>query len=190
MFVHEAVELPKSSRLSSLTLAAVCPATPSRENIQFLSDHLSDLLSICCLPATDGNQCSRGSRKRSRKRREDEESTWDSVRLSRRSFSLPCDLGESRGDTGLVFVSLQDKSSGASQLGLRQTPRPRTIFQAGLTPHAHGKPRRQSRKQEHGTSPVNSRECAAIKNIKHVVHAASLDAADLLLEYRKRYLDL
>ncbi|XP_042080998.1 DNA (cytosine-5)-methyltransferase 3B isoform X3 [Haplochromis burtoni] len=101
----------------------------------------------------DGNQCSRGSRKRSRKRREDEESTWDSVRLSRRSFSPPCDLGEGRGDTGLVFVSLQGKSSGASQLGLRQTPRPRTIFQAGLTPHAHGKPRRQSRKQEHGTSP-------------------------------------
>uniref|UniRef100_A0AAX7T3I2 DNA (cytosine-5-)-methyltransferase n=1 Tax=Astatotilapia calliptera TaxID=8154 RepID=A0AAX7T3I2_ASTCA len=77
----------------------------------------------------DGNQCSRGSRKRSRKRREDEESTWDS-----------------------------DKSSGASQ-GLRQTPRPRTIFQAGLTSHAHGKPRRQSRKQEHGTSrcPGNPR---------------------------------
>uniref|UniRef100_A0AAX7VEB6 DNA (cytosine-5-)-methyltransferase n=1 Tax=Astatotilapia calliptera TaxID=8154 RepID=A0AAX7VEB6_ASTCA len=49
-------------------------------------------------------------------------------------------------------------SSGASQ-GLRQTPRPRTIFQAGLTSHAHGKPRRQSRKQEHGTSRVNSREC-------------------------------
>uniref|UniRef100_A0A668TRY6 DNA (cytosine-5-)-methyltransferase n=1 Tax=Oreochromis aureus TaxID=47969 RepID=A0A668TRY6_OREAU len=61
-----------------------------------------------------------GSRKRSRKRREDEESTWD-----------------------------LDKSSGASQLGLRQTPRPRTIFQAGLTPHTHGKPRRQNRKQEH-----------------------------------------
>uniref|UniRef100_A0A3B4H718 DNA (cytosine-5-)-methyltransferase n=1 Tax=Pundamilia nyererei TaxID=303518 RepID=A0A3B4H718_9CICH len=128
-----------------------------------------------------GNSRHSGSRKRSRKRREDEESTWDSVRLSRRSFSPPCDLGESRGDTGLVFVSLQDKSSGASQ-GLRQTPRPRTIFQAGLTPHAHGKPRRQSRKQEHGTSPVNSRECAAIKNIKHVVHAASLDAKVTMLD--------
>ncbi|CAI5648909.1 unnamed protein product [Oreochromis niloticus] len=80
----------------------------------------------------DGNQCSRGSRKRSRKRREDEESTWDS-----------------------------DKSSGASQLGLRQTPRPRTIFQAGLTPHTHGKPRRQNRKQEHGTSPCAGNPRAA-----------------------------
>uniref|UniRef100_A0A3Q2VT22 DNA (cytosine-5-)-methyltransferase n=1 Tax=Haplochromis burtoni TaxID=8153 RepID=A0A3Q2VT22_HAPBU len=98
-----------------------------------------------------GNSRHSGSRKRSRKRREDEESTWDS-------------------------------SSGASQLGLRQTPRPRTIFQAGLTPHAHGKPRRQSRKQEHGTSPVNSRECAAVKNIKHVVHAASLDAKVTMLD--------
>lgn len=77
-----------------------------------------------------------------------------------------------------MFVSLQDKSSGAPQLGLRQTPRPRTIFQAGLTPHTHGKPRRQSRKQEHSTSPVNSRECEAIKNVKHNVQAASVDAAD------------
>uniref|UniRef100_A0A669B518 DNA (cytosine-5-)-methyltransferase n=1 Tax=Oreochromis niloticus TaxID=8128 RepID=A0A669B518_ORENI len=46
--------------------------------------------------------------------------------------------------------STWDSSSGASQLGLRQTPRPRTIFQAGLTPHTHGKPRRQNRKQDCG----------------------------------------
>lgn len=71
----------------------------------------------------DGNQCSGRSRKRGRKKSVEEESTWDSCS--------------------------EDKSSGASQLGLRQTPRPRTIFQAGLTPHTHSKPRRQNRKQEH-----------------------------------------
>lgn len=81
----------------------------------------------------DGNQCSRGNRKRSRKRCEDEESTWDS-----------------------------DKSSGAPQLGLRQRPRPRTIFQAGLRPHTHGKPRRQNRKQEQSTSPCAGNPRAAV----------------------------
>uniref|UniRef100_A0AAQ4Q8B3 DNA (cytosine-5-)-methyltransferase n=1 Tax=Gasterosteus aculeatus aculeatus TaxID=481459 RepID=A0AAQ4Q8B3_GASAC len=70
----------------------------------------------------DGNQGSGGSRKRSRKKSEEEETTWDS--------------------------DSEDKTSGASQLGLRQTPRPRTIFQAGLAPHTHNKPRRQNRKQE------------------------------------------
>lgn len=71
----------------------------------------------------DENQCSSGSRKRSRKRSEEEERTWD-------SYS-------------------EEKVSGTSQLGLRQTPQPRTIFQAGLTPHTHTKHRRQNRKQEH-----------------------------------------
>ncbi|XP_078144184.1 DNA (cytosine-5)-methyltransferase 3B [Centroberyx gerrardi] len=75
----------------------------------------------------DGNQCSEGSRKRNRKEseeEEEEESSWDS------SYS-------------------EEKSSGSSQLGLRQRPRPRTIFQAGLTVHTHNKPRRQNRKPEH-----------------------------------------
>uniref|UniRef100_A0A3Q1JW48 DNA (cytosine-5-)-methyltransferase n=1 Tax=Anabas testudineus TaxID=64144 RepID=A0A3Q1JW48_ANATE len=71
----------------------------------------------------DGNQCLRGSRKRSRKRSEEEGSTWD--------------------------LYSEEKSAAPSQLGLRQRPQPRTIFQAGLTTHAHTKPRRQSRKQEH-----------------------------------------
>ncbi|XP_008285851.1 DNA (cytosine-5)-methyltransferase 3B-like [Stegastes partitus] len=70
----------------------------------------------------DGNQCSSGSRKRSKKRPQEEDGSWDSCS--------------------------EEKSSGASQLGLRQRPQPRTIFQAGLMPHS--KPRRQSRKQEHG----------------------------------------
>uniref|UniRef100_A0A3Q3INJ8 DNA (cytosine-5-)-methyltransferase n=1 Tax=Monopterus albus TaxID=43700 RepID=A0A3Q3INJ8_MONAL len=74
----------------------------------------------------DGNQCSRGSRKRSRKRAEEEGSTWDSCS--------------------------EEKSSGTSQLGLRQRPRPRTIFQAGLTAQTHTKSRRQNRKQEHITA--------------------------------------
>ncbi|CAB1436192.1 unnamed protein product, partial [Pleuronectes platessa] len=71
----------------------------------------------------DDNQCSRGNRKRTKKSSEDEEATWD-------SYS-------------------DEKGSGPSQLGLRQTPRPRTIFQAGLTPHSHNKARRPNRKQEH-----------------------------------------
>uniref|UniRef100_A0A3B5BJK6 DNA (cytosine-5-)-methyltransferase n=1 Tax=Stegastes partitus TaxID=144197 RepID=A0A3B5BJK6_9TELE len=65
----------------------------------------------------DGNQCSSGSRKRSKKRPQEEDGSWDSCS--------------------------EEKSSGASQLGLRQRPQPRTIFQAGLMPHS--KPRRQSR---------------------------------------------
>ncbi|KAF3860786.1 hypothetical protein F7725_001041 [Dissostichus mawsoni] len=71
----------------------------------------------------DGNQCLEGSRKRSRKKSVEEETTWD-------SYS-------------------EEKAAGAPQLSLRQTPRPRTIFQAGPKPHTHNKPRRQSRKQEH-----------------------------------------
>ncbi|KAK5895061.1 hypothetical protein CesoFtcFv8_011684 [Champsocephalus esox] len=71
----------------------------------------------------DGNQCLEASRKRSRKKSVEEETTWD-------SYS-------------------EEKAAGAPQLSLRQTPRPRTIFQAGLKPHTHNKPRRQSRKQEH-----------------------------------------
>ncbi|KAM9751284.1 DNA (cytosine-5)-methyltransferase 3B isoform 2-T2 [Menidia menidia] len=70
----------------------------------------------------DGNQCSMGSRKRARKMPEEEEETWDSFN--------------------------KEEGSGALQFSLRQTPRPRTIFQAGLTPHTQTKPRRQSRKQE------------------------------------------
>ena len=45
-------------------------------------------------------------------------------------------------------VCLQDQTSGTSQLGLRQTPQPRTIFQAGQTPNTHGKARRHGRKPE------------------------------------------
>lgn len=54
-----------------------------------------------------------------------------------------------------VFLCLQEKSSGASELGLRERPRPRTIFQAGLTTNAHTKPRRQSRKLEHSVLLVS-----------------------------------
>ncbi|KAI4824631.1 hypothetical protein KUCAC02_013129, partial [Chaenocephalus aceratus] len=57
----------------------------------------------------DGNQCLEASRKRSRKKSVEEETTWD-------SYS-------------------EEKAAGAPQLSLRQTPRPRTIFQAGLKPH-------------------------------------------------------
>ena len=47
-----------------------------------------------------------------------------------------------------VGVCFQEEHSGALQFSLRQRPQPRTIFQAGLTPHMHTKPRRQNRKQE------------------------------------------
>uniref|UniRef100_A0A3Q2CJB5 DNA (cytosine-5-)-methyltransferase n=1 Tax=Cyprinodon variegatus TaxID=28743 RepID=A0A3Q2CJB5_CYPVA len=70
-----------------------------------------------------------GSRKRGRKKTEEEERDWD-------SYS-------------------DKKPSGKSPLGLRQRPRPRTIYQAGLTAHPNTKPRRQNRKQE---APVVSRE--------------------------------
>ncbi|TWW56076.1 DNA (cytosine-5)-methyltransferase 3B [Takifugu flavidus] len=70
---------------------------------------------------TDVNQSLKGSRKRSRKRSE-EETPWDAYR--------------------------EEKASGASQLGLRQMPQPRTIFQAGLTPNTNAKARRHSRKLE------------------------------------------
>ncbi|XP_056128774.1 DNA (cytosine-5)-methyltransferase 3B [Lampris incognitus] len=56
----------------------------------------------------DDNKCSRGSRKRARKRSEEEDSSWDS------SYSE-----KSSGE------------SGVSPSGLRQTPQPRSIFQAG-----------------------------------------------------------
>ncbi|XP_027866826.1 DNA (cytosine-5)-methyltransferase 3B isoform X1 [Xiphophorus couchianus] len=74
----------------------------------------------------DGNQRTRGSRKRSRKRPEEEEPDWD-------SYS-------------------HKKPSGTSQLGLRNRPRPRTIYQAGLAANPQTKHRRQNRKQEQ--SPV------------------------------------
>uniref|UniRef100_A0A7N6FHH7 DNA (cytosine-5-)-methyltransferase n=1 Tax=Anabas testudineus TaxID=64144 RepID=A0A7N6FHH7_ANATE len=80
-----------------------------------------------------GNTCTVGSRKRSRKRSEEEGSTWD--------------------------LYSEEKSAAPSQLGLRQRPQPRTIFQAGLTTHAHTKPRRQSRKQEHMSSEVPETPC-------------------------------
>ncbi|PWA29439.1 hypothetical protein CCH79_00017089 [Gambusia affinis] len=73
----------------------------------------------------DGNQRTRGSRKRSRKRPEEEEPDWD-------SYS-------------------HKKPSGTSQLGLRQRPRPRTIYQAGLAANPQTKHRRQNRKQEQST---------------------------------------
>uniref|UniRef100_A0A3Q2CJ84 DNA (cytosine-5-)-methyltransferase n=1 Tax=Cyprinodon variegatus TaxID=28743 RepID=A0A3Q2CJ84_CYPVA len=79
----------------------------------------------------DGNQCMRGSRKRGRKKTEEEERDWD-------SYS-------------------DKKPSGKSPLGLRQRPRPRTIYQAGLTAHPNTKPRRQNRKQEQSITMV----CAA-----------------------------
>ncbi|XP_075993266.1 DNA (cytosine-5)-methyltransferase 3B isoform X2 [Genypterus blacodes] len=70
----------------------------------------------------EGDECSRGSRKRSRKRsEEEEESNWDSCS--------------------------EEKSSGG-QSGLRQRPPPRTIYQAGLTPNTHSKPRRQKHKHD------------------------------------------
>ncbi|XP_034447079.1 DNA (cytosine-5)-methyltransferase 3B isoform X1 [Hippoglossus hippoglossus] len=91
----------------------------------------------------DDNQCSRGNRKRSKKSSEDEETTWD-------SYS-------------------DEKASGPSQLGLRQTPRPRTIFQAGLTPHSHTKGRRPNRKQDHILSlcAVGSRVVAVVSGEVH-----------------------
>uniref|UniRef100_A0A665W1Z5 DNA (cytosine-5-)-methyltransferase n=1 Tax=Echeneis naucrates TaxID=173247 RepID=A0A665W1Z5_ECHNA len=81
-------------------------------------------------PKQNGDATSpQGNRKRNRKRSEgEEESTWN-------SYS-------------------EEKASGASQLGLRQRPQPRTIFQAGLTSHPNTKPRRQNRKQEHSTLMV------------------------------------
>ncbi|KAM9342373.1 DNA (cytosine-5)-methyltransferase 3B [Pholidichthys leucotaenia] len=71
--------------------------------------------------AEDSVRCSRRSRKRSSKRLEQEDSSWVTA-----------------------------KSSGVSQLGLRQRPQPRTIFQAGLSAgNSNGsKLRRQNRKRE------------------------------------------
>ncbi|XP_013878284.1 DNA (cytosine-5)-methyltransferase 3B, partial [Austrofundulus limnaeus] len=71
----------------------------------------------------DGDQCSRGSRKRGRKRPEEDERAWDS--------------------------HCEDKSSGTGQLSLRQRPQRRTFYQAGPKASVHNKPRRQNRKQEH-----------------------------------------
>lgn len=73
----------------------------------------------------DGN--TNGSRKRPRKRCAEEDTAWDSD---------------------------SQKSSDGSQRGLRQTPRPRTIFQAGQTATTNNKPRRQNRKQD--TGPLQS----------------------------------
>ncbi|KAK7883861.1 hypothetical protein WMY93_026984 [Mugilogobius chulae] len=71
-------------------------------------------------------------RKRARKRCAEGESTWKSK-----------------------------KSSGESKLSLRQTPRPRTIFQAGQTPN-NGKPRRQNRKQDTGVLQCGAQGTAAV----------------------------
>uniref|UniRef100_A0A8C6SGW3 DNA (cytosine-5-)-methyltransferase n=1 Tax=Neogobius melanostomus TaxID=47308 RepID=A0A8C6SGW3_9GOBI len=68
-----------------------------------------------------------GSRKRARKRCAEDDTTWDSD---------------------------SQKSSDGPQRGLRQTPRPRTIFQAGQTPNTSSKPRRQNRKQDTGVLQV------------------------------------
>ncbi|XP_046895452.1 DNA (cytosine-5)-methyltransferase 3B isoform X1 [Hypomesus transpacificus] len=74
---------------------------------------------------TDMNQSS-GSRKRSRKR--SEESTWESA----------------------YSESLQEKCGGERteecESGLRERPRPRTIFQVGLAPHS--KPRHRDRPRQ------------------------------------------
>uniref|UniRef100_A0A672YLV7 DNA (cytosine-5-)-methyltransferase n=1 Tax=Sphaeramia orbicularis TaxID=375764 RepID=A0A672YLV7_9TELE len=69
----------------------------------------------------DVNRCPR-NRKRSRQRSEEEQ-----TRSKQRS---------------------EEEQTRSSQLGLRQRPPPRTIFQAGLTPHTTSKPRRQNRKQD------------------------------------------
>ncbi|KAM4571318.1 DNA (cytosine-5)-methyltransferase 3B isoform 3-T3 [Fundulus diaphanus] len=82
----------------------------------------------------DGNQCTRGSRKRSRKRPEQEERDWN-------SYS-------------------DKKTSRTSPSGLRQRPRPRTIYQAGLKAHSQNKPRRQNRKQDQSMLMVNTEDCA------------------------------
>nr|XP_057907899.1 DNA (cytosine-5)-methyltransferase 3B-like isoform X1 [Doryrhamphus excisus] len=70
---------------------------------------------------SDGNVHLEGGGARARMRSSEEDSVWD-------SYS-------------------KEKPSAPSQLALRERPRPRTIFQAGLAPHA--KPRRQSGKHEH-----------------------------------------
>ncbi|KAJ0064825.1 hypothetical protein NL108_015657, partial [Boleophthalmus pectinirostris] len=77
------------------------------------------------------------SRKRARKRCVEEEATWDEY---------------------------SQKSSGESQLSLRQTPRPRTIFQAGQTPNS-SKPRRQNRKQDTGALQFVSRRAPAVPSV-------------------------
>lgn len=82
----------------------------------------------------DGN--TNGSRKRGRKRCA-QETTWDSD---------------------------NQKSSDGPQRGLRQTPRPRTIYQAGQTPNANGKPRRQSRKQDSGALQSGGRAPSVVPN--------------------------
>uniref|UniRef100_A0A3Q2QT59 DNA (cytosine-5-)-methyltransferase n=1 Tax=Fundulus heteroclitus TaxID=8078 RepID=A0A3Q2QT59_FUNHE len=74
-------------------------------------------------PKQSGGAASpQGSRKRSRKRTEQEERDWNSYN--------------------------DKKASRTSPSGLRQRPRPRTIYQAGLKAHSQNKPRRQIRKQE------------------------------------------
>lgn len=82
----------------------------------------------------DGN--TNGSRKRARKRCADD-STKDSANYKK-------------------------KSSDGPQRGLRQTPRPRTIFQAGQTPNPNSKPRRQSRKHDTAAPQSGGRAPAAV----------------------------
>lgn len=82
----------------------------------------------------DGN--TNGSRKRGRKRCA-QQTTWDSD---------------------------SQKTSDGPQRGLRQTPRPRTIFQAGQTANANGngKTRRQSRKQDSSALQSGGRAPSAV----------------------------
>ncbi|XP_072304853.1 DNA (cytosine-5)-methyltransferase 3B-like isoform X2 [Eucyclogobius newberryi] len=79
----------------------------------------------------DGNSSEK--RKSARKRCVEEESMWSSY----------------------------SQSSEESQLSLRQTPRPRTIFQAGQSPN-NGKPRRRSRKQDTGAVQSGGRVTTAV----------------------------
>ncbi|KAM8830468.1 DNA (cytosine-5)-methyltransferase 3B isoform 1-T1 [Synchiropus picturatus] len=77
--------------------------------------------------------------------------------------------------------SEEDESAWDSyteEKSLRQTPRPRTIFQAGLTAHTNAKPRRQNRKQEHITVAVKTcgrGPAAVLAMSKGVLEAPRLD---------------
>ncbi|XP_038165273.1 DNA (cytosine-5)-methyltransferase 3B isoform X2 [Cyprinodon tularosa] len=152
--------LEESSNVTATATAAVNGATPlvaespmeNDSGVELINDNspmtaaeppspFSPKLNGGAASPPDGNQCMRGSRKRGRKKTEEEERDWD-------SYS-------------------DKKPSGKSPLGLRQRPRPRTIYQAGLTAHPNTKPRRQNRKQEQSITmcaadprraPVVSRE--------------------------------
>ncbi|KAM8830469.1 DNA (cytosine-5)-methyltransferase 3B isoform 2-T2 [Synchiropus picturatus] len=74
--------------------------------------------------------------------------------------------------------SEEDESAWDSyteEKSLRQTPRPRTIFQAGLTAHTNAKPRRQNRKQEHITVACGRGPAAVLAMSKGVLEAPRLD---------------